>query len=1190
MVECLSRLITQYPKSHYLPAYLSLSGSSYLHGWSPMDRSKVIDQALQADLPQTQQQLLALKWIDVLDMLLDPHIESASRKAGLLIDHWSVVGPFGRFGSADSFHAHGPEKGFQSEYQGWQKTVQWKTMDQIDGAGLVDLGSLVYPNTGIAYAVNVVESEIDTQARLTIYSSSNIQVWWNAQPILEKSSYLLDYKKITHITVPVSKGKNLLTIKSQFTNQGWWVRSALQSLTNEALQCKSVPFDADDWSSTYLVPFEVKLSREQNQQYHSTYPLPVAELSETYQKVIHNLFLATWYREQIDYGMTQKYLSDTIALAPNFALAYYYRGKTALNQASIRPGSKARFHQVAETSFQKALELDPRSKSALIGLQGYFLDRNQIDQALILLNQQVQAYPEILTEGYTNAIHYAYGILYMKKQFTADAASSFQKSLQSFIPSYELYNYLFDYYRRYGNRQKQQELIRFAIDYFPGYFPFLNRASEMNIDDDWNTYVLNRIEAGLRIHPYSVSFIKAKIDLLQRTGNFSATRDYIKQVQAIFPDPSILLEREASLAFLMGEEEDAIDLYKESFQKNPIKMTPFRVLRDVDGRSDFEYQKYDVQLEDVDISKADQWNNSRASSIYLLDIMVLKVYEDGTFDQYVHQAIKIMNQEGMEKWAEIVTPSGGNVELILAKTIARDGTEWDISNLQDLSGQQSLSMYGIEPGAILEFAYLQRSGRPDPGMHNNQGGYFFGSEDDPMLLSKITIVRPVNRPFHMDRQPNEFQPVKIVQEGDTVIEIWEKWMSEGIKKESFSPALARRVPSIQWSSTPDWQHYIEQWRHSVWGFEESSDEIDQVVKQLKSESSTKIEYVENVYHWIRETIEDSTGGRTTVDTVSLKAGGQFQKIRLARQLLHLGDIQTYLVQALDHKKSDGFHPMPSLNYPSNTLLIIPKQPGVPYRCWIDFSSRYAPFNRIHPSLRTYVALNYDTSAPYFEPVDHTLWKHGLLDRKISLNLQEDGSANVTGKIVYDHLFDQEIREVLTNPVVEKQLVDAQLARDLRGIRTDEYAIVDLDDLSKSPYLTFSGHLPDVAKPDTENVLRISPVLVRSQASAFVNEPTRQFEMAFETSPVWHSCDVRINMSHYLQKKARIQLPEPVLLITEFGFYSLYYCWQGDEIIGRQSFLMPPQEIQPENYERFVDFCRTIDQVEDQDIYVLFSGS
>ncbi|MBD3268055.1 DUF3857 domain-containing protein, partial [bacterium] len=1113
---------------------------------------------------------------------------AASKNAGILLDHWSVIGPFGKTGYGDFFLPFGPENQFQSSYDGWQKTVKWNRFEKIDKTGMVDFDSLIYPTDGIAYAANVVEGKTPGSALLSIYSPADFRVWWNGEPVCEKNHQYLNTRKVSSARVEINKGPNLLVVKTKRFSS-WWMRASLQSIKKQPVSFSSRPFKPANFATYYLQPFESHIQQKEIIEPAQTpYLYQIKKEGEPSQWIAKSIFLSEWYSDRSEFNSAREWLQAVIAEKPGFALPRILLGDVSLRLASIRSGSKARYHREAEQAFQKALDLAPRSRGALIGLQSYYLDRDQVDQALDRFDEHMQAYPELLQEGYAGLLHYSYGLLYSRKGFWVESNRKFRQVLDGFVPSYQLYSHLFDQFMQNRDSDHAMQVAKEALSTFPAYVPFLRMATRLPVKQARELNLIDLVDRALEIHPHSLRYAMVIPEIYKKFGKLKTARSFYQTLRERFPNRPQILKQEAKLSFLLEDRDRALELSRAVYQQQPRDMQAFRTLRDVAEKTNFAYQKYDVQLEDIDINKAKKWESSRASVIFLLDIMVMEFHDHGTYDQYIHQAIQIQNQEGMDKWAEVVIPSGGNVEIIHARTITPDGTVWAVSNVQDLNQQQSLSMYGLEPGAIVEYAYLQRTGRDDPGMNVNSGGYYFGSDDDPMLLSKLTMIKPNHLPFHLASHPADLTP-EISQEAGKTVYQWEKWMQDGLKPEPFSPHLAQRVPSIEWTTCADWQTLAERLIASKWGREESSPAVREIAETLKQETANQEEYLKRVYEWIRLNIEDASGGSTTADTVVLKAGSSYQKLRLAHHLLHLNGIESHSVIALDNEKDNGFRPMPNIAYPGYTLLLVPRQEGIAERTFLDFSSRFIPFDHLNPRVRKQVAFKIGVPAPYLEPLDPALWEHGLIERHAEFTLQEDRSSQITGFYVYKDTYDQQIREILTNPEVKQRLVDAQLAQDFQGIQIDEHSISNPDNLEIAPRIDFKGSLPDVIKPVGEkNALKISPMFIKADAAKLITDVSREHAIQFDSSPMRDLLRIKIDFSAYLEKSAAIQLPKDLLLLTQFGYYSLFYEWVGKEVWITRSLLIPPQRIDVEDYTYFVEFCRKIDQAEDRDIRIQLS--
>ena len=1188
LARILSRLTVSYPDSSYTPCYFGIWGSSDLQGWEPAKRIDALKQAMEKELPAPIRQRLAYHLSDMLAMMLDPSCGAYAKESGVLTSQWYIVGPFGQYGAADFFRPFGPETGVRRTYSGFGKEVELHPVTPVSPTGIIEMDGLIYPQTGVSYALNAIESQSEGEAVLTVHSSADYRIWWDGKPVLERTHMKLQTAKTLSVRVPVRKGKILLTVKCQQDDTGWF-KIKLQNTADSNLNLTSVAFDPSEFADLYHQPFDtLSPPAESAGKMVSTYPFVLPEAEYANQDIVNEIFLTFWYANRNEFDTAKSHLLNTMKKTPSFAFLQAIYGDLSLLHASNRPGSRSRFQQEGETAFNRALELDPHCKKALVGLVTYYLERRQIDSAREILKTQEEENPELFTKGYTGLLQYAQALLSEHKGFRTDATRQFETLLTGWIPSKEVYRRLFDYYESNNNTIKAAQIISQALNYFPAYLPFLDRASRLDAGTPGAPDAVAWLKKAVALHPYAPRYVYVLGNALERRGLLEDAKALYTDLKDRFPGQPQPIERLASLALAQSDQETAMEAYRALYETTPRWMTPFRALRDIAGENDFPYQKYDSQLEDIEIEKADKWNNSRASSIFLLDIMVLDLHEDGTYDQYIHQAIKILNQEGIRQWAEIDIPAGGHVELIKARTIEPDGTEWAVSNVQRHNGQQSLSMYGVKEGSIVEFAYLERTGNSSPGINYYAGGYFFGTDNDPMVLSKLTLIRPDSITFHLDSNPNDFAP-KITRDKNRTVYTWEQWMQDGLKPEAFAPPLSERVPSIQWTTCPDWLPFVERTRMSITEYEEETQAIDDLIAELKQGAASKLDLVRSIYDWVRESIEDGGGGATTADTIALQAGGEYQRMRLAHQLLRKGGVESHLAAALENNEYDGFRPLPFPNYPAESLLIAPVQEGIPNRIILKFESRFAPMNDINPRIRKIIALVFDGPVPYFEPLEPRLWERGLITKEASLVMRDDQSASIDGSYSYSNQYDQQIREILTNPEVEKQLIDRQIVNDLRGIRIEQKSLEDVDDLSKPPRIVFSGVLPDMAKTDGPNQLRIPAVLIPSNASALVNEPTREFPIQFLSSPVNEPLRLRFDLSSYIKEGATIILPPNTLLLTEYGYYSLYYAWEGTDVVVQRSFLIPGQTILPDRYKGFVEFCRTIDQDEKREIRISFPG-
>lgn len=1173
----LQELIVNHTDSPYLATFLAVMDISDLQGWSASGRLEVLEAALKNAKDQSAKQEINNRLANVHSMLLLDKTKTTAKNAGVILNHWNVIGPFGEFGTPDFFHAFGPELEIKNSYQGWREEVSFQPLEKSHHNGWIEFNGLIIPRSGVAYAVNVVEAESDGTLNFTVESSADIRVWWNGKPWADKTSLHHEYSNAFTGSVHVKKGKNLLLVKT--TDNGRWNLRARLHHRNDTVNWKSVAFNPSDFSALYIEPFGTLTgSWEYDVPVTSRYTPNMAEFN---QPAWHNLLMALWHSERHEYVAALQNLEQAKSKAESFAYLHSLEGEINLALAAERPASKPRYQQAAEAALNRALENDPVSKKAVVGLISYYLDRDQTDQALEVLNEVEDTHPQV-REGYTGLLDYSRALLYARKGFEHEASKLMLKANTPLLTSLQIPNWMYNFYTGHHQTKKAKEIAFESMELMPGYLPFINLAIRSVSSAEEEAKVADVLKKSISAYPQNLEYGLALGRLYELQGKLEEAKDLYTKLKQHFPNHTQPLNQLAEVNTLLAGSNDTKS-YEALYAMNPSSGKSLRMLRDAEGK-EFPFQKYDVHMEDIDVSVAERWNNTRASAIYLIDMMVLTLHPNGTYDQYIHQAIKILNQEGVRQWAEVVMPQGGNTEIIYGRTINPDGSEWAVSHLQDLGGQQSLSMYGIEEGSIIEFAYLQRAGIYEPGSNVYSGGYFFGAENDHMLLSKLTVVRHKDVPYNID--VNGEINTKITEDGDYIIYDYEKWMSEGIKPERFAPPLSKRVPSLQMTTGVDWMPFAERMRTTVYPFEEHSELITNKAKEITDGAETNQASVQRIYDWIRENIEESSGGQTTVDTLMLMAGSRYQKLRLAHQMLGAVGVRSDIVVALENDEGDGFRPLPFPNYPSTSLLVVPEQPGIGNRIVIDFSSRFSPLNQINPQLQEQVALVLDERTPYFEPLLPKSWDHGELRKFVELTLHDEEPAEIIGQYEYDNGYDEQIRQALTNPEVKQRLADAQVANDLRGIQLDETEIIDDGDLSTAPVLGFKGRLPGIITKNGNHKREIQPVLMKVQASGMVSDTTRESPISFSGSPMYEPLVVDIDMSDYFGLGAKIVVPKNSFIINEFGYYSLFYAWEGKTLKMRRAFLIPDQTVTPEAYPRFVDFCREIDRIEEQAVQII----
>jgi hypothetical protein len=180
-----------------------------------------------------------------------------------------------------------------------------------------------------------------------------------------------------------------------------------------------------------------------------------------------------------------------------------------------------------------------------------------------------------------------------------------------------------------------------------------------------------------------------------------------------------------------------------------------------------------------------------------------------------------------------------------------------------------------------------------------------------------------------------------------------------------------------------------------------------------------------------------------------------------------------------------------------------------------------------------------------------------------------------------------IRRSATNPDMRRRIVDSSLAQLLRGIQVKEAELMGLENLNHHVAVTFQGSVPQMLRPAGERML-LSPILDHSNLADLTPDATRENPILFRN---W----VKLASEHLAfqlpeaSSLTLLEVPEDVFLVSDFGVYSLNFHADTDTLFVTRSLIIPPQRIEPDQYARFVDFCRRVDAAEKRDV-VFGSGT
>lgn len=1111
-----------------------------------------------------------------------PLAQQAADEIGWIRCWQWVAGPFAYSGAEDIDEVFGPERDLGAP----QWTLAGKTVRKIplsipQKLGSIHLEDYIHPPAGVAYCFTRFNTSQSGPATILLDGSDSARVWVNGKKVLQRDVSNLDLENPKSATCELREGANWILVKCLKASANLNFRLALQR------DGRPVAIESAEGA-----PEPPAVDRV------SVLPSPKPPLEPSAEN-LPDLLLA--WGAAADAGRwndAEGYLLRLLESHPDFALGQRFLGETYLMESAGRPGSRERLEKQAQEQFDRALAGSPIDAVAAQLASHYHLNRQTLEAAREAveqcLNRRQEAQLPIPAELWLQR-----GRVNRQKGFWSEARQDFAKAFEAYSGKIRVVSSLVSLLNESDGEREGFELLRqiFSSACPPAlvdlYVDQAIRTGHENIAGQ----VLDRALEGM---PDARAFLRNQTRLASRRGDWDTLETLCEKMSRLCPEdpfPSIELARAALCRIAPNTpEEEAHRLRSRAREhlRNALAIEPHsleareldRQLAAQDGNPSPWYSEFDLKVEDFDDAALAAIPQTRAGAIYLIDNSVMEIFPNGTARMLVHIAVQLKNKEGRERFAEISIPRGRGVHLLWARTLSPDRSHiFEPRSIHDLGAGTGISMIRLEDNSIVDYAYEQWFDREEmPGQAFQDHSFLFGGHEDPMLVSRFAIKVARGTNFQYSTHPADFSP-RIDKRNDADWFVWERRDIEGVKREQFQPPLTELVHSVRITTLPDYVVPQRLVRAADRGRIEQEERIRALAEQLGADLPGREAKIEAVYNYVQEKIEESgLGGYTVYDTLYTGSGQTLNRVLLARTLLDFLGIDSHLAFSTDLRQFRGLPPLPVRSYLSMPLLYIPTEDssgggfaGRRADRWIDFSNRYqAPGQGDARTLRD-IALVCHRGGEYFTAPDFEQHPGGWTASDARFFPRPDGSARTEGRLMFFGAFPAALRRQMTSPDLRRQIVDYSIGRTFRGIQLDASTITGETELEDPVAFHFKGTMPRLLQPAARRFL-FNPILDPANMADLTRDATRETPMNFETWIKVMPYSIALTLPEG-EPWTFLEIPEDTLLISEFGFYSLIFHIQESTLNVTRSLLVPPRRIDPEDYPRFVEFCRTIDAAE-----------
>ncbi|TXD41203.1 hypothetical protein FRC96_04230 [Lujinxingia vulgaris] len=564
---------------------------------------------------------------------------------------------------------------------------------------------------------------------------------------------------------------------------------------------------------------------------------------------------------------------------------------------------------------------------------------------------------------------------------------------------------------------------------------------------------------------------------------------------------------------------------------------------------------------------------------YVLDYAARRYFPDGSSWTLTHTVVRLMTRGAIDRYAEVELPRGAR--QVLVRTIKASGA---VRVPEEVAGKGTLSMPGLEPGDMIEVAYLQHDGPGTFRTHIEGMRFFFRMADISTRHSEYVILGADDLGFIA---ANGAPGAEAVEMG-------------GVKGVRFVATDQRRpTPEPLTVSSEEFLPWVQEYRVGVEGGAIESDRryvvnalmaSDRVGPGLKAQAArwlgrplrdtqkaTDAE-VRELFAQVSEAFAQPSPLALTTDAnhaVLLGRGSPLVVLCTLYQRLGV-DAEIYLARG--QEQPDARHPVGDFNRYRRGLLrvVLPESEAV---VWLEAAGPDAMFGAVDGDVEGQPALCV-SCADYEEVrVEGDAARRPSRAIAVEGEVDDEGTLRAVATATYGGMRAVRVRGALrarSDEADRDRYIDAIAQELFSGARVEAYEVQNASEVDQPLRLTITLSREGFARQAQDGWVIDTTLFADELASIYASRDRRQLPM-------------RVGYERYQTYALRLRLPEganldeATLRATDLnleganGSYTRRSRLEGGELRVDTEVALPRQRVMPEEYEAFRRWAIAVEQ-------------
>lgn len=1080
------------------------------------------------------------------------------------VDDWWVIGPFGKFGKLGFYEPFAPEREIllEEEYEGTKRMIRWFKLRFGAVFGVIDLSAVLSPEEGTAYALTYVYSPEPRETALRITTDDGLKLWINEECVYEKDVFSEFLPHHQAVGVHLNEGWNKFLAKVTKDEGSWQFSLQITDPEGRAffdLKCQaSLPEGEKILSGGY--PQKVKVNKG------ALDYLEKLALEKPKGAMTHAYLGMLSYSVRDDERAIKEF-KKAVEINPNSPFFHFMLAESYYWAATFDRENDAK------AEYEKTLSLDADYVGAHEGLGLYYAHHEKPLLAIEEYQKTITINP-----GYYYG-HYLLAQTYYREGWENEAIAELEIALglnENSIPGYRLWA---DYYYNKNNYKRAINILEEAVDKdYSSRGAWMDLARVLDLTTNYEL-AITAYQQILQFDPYDISVYFKLGDIYEKIKEYQKAEEIYREVAEISPDYYLSYSELGYLNHWQAKEEKAFSFWRKSLELNPGYFKLKKYLNFLEDRKEYAAE-FQIDVEDIIQDSSPASDYPRASSIYLIDDMIIEVNEDTTLSYTVHQLIKIFDEKGREEWGEIELPI---CEIKRVRTYAPDGKILDATSIKDVDNTKVVSMPGLENDAVIEIKYSKEIGWGTPlANFLSATRFYFQVYDTPVKLSRYIVIFPQAIEFDYEGLNMDVEPEIKELKDNRLAYIWQRQEMAGLVPEPGMPPRIEVLPSVRISTLSTWNEVSGWFIGNIIGKTRQTSYLKEKVKEITEDKESLREKMESIYYYVNTKIknfgfrEDSPYPAS--ETLLNGYGSELDITVLLVAMFKQIGVESRIILARATGSGDVDWEKPSIYLFDHALVYVEEEdaPGL----YLDNSRRYLALGELTWDMRQAKVLVLSDVGGNLENLKIPPDKK-LLQSKLDIELTSEGDIECSGWQSYFGIYASDYREyfISLDASLRKTVYEMILNTMIRGVKAEEIEFLELENQSYPLTVNFICAASGFASKVDDKLLFEPVIQPLALTESYIARVERVYPLLISVPQL--SVD---EYEFYLPSGYVVDnLPENVSIETGFGNYSVTYLLENETIKVNRSFSLPIQRIKPDEYLLFMDFCHKIDMAEKEKV-------